>query len=97
MHSEKHQQLLRNAAEHGGIDAVMKIIAEENPRALHVETGDHETLSGRVFHHQPARSIPMKGFVRYVDWETARQAASVAVPTYIGVPDESRELVADVV
>ena len=31
MHLPHHQKMLRNAAEHGGVDAVMVTIAKENP------------------------------------------------------------------
>ncbi|WP_220092894.1 hypothetical protein [Paraburkholderia unamae] len=38
----------------------MKIIAQENSAALHIETGERETLSQRRFYHPPlpARRIP---------------------------------------
>lgn len=78
MHLPQHQELLRNHAKHGGIDAVMKIIEKENKGALHVETGETETLSQRVFFHQPARDIPMKGFVKHVDWATVAAATRIA-------------------
>lgn len=31
MHLPQHQEMLRNHAKHGGVDAVMAIIATENP------------------------------------------------------------------
>ncbi|PVX86448.1 hypothetical protein [Paraburkholderia unamae] len=78
MHLPQHQQMLREAGKHGGIAAVMKIIEQENSAALHVETGERETLSQRVFLHQPARDIPMKGFVKHVDWAKVEAATRLA-------------------
>ena len=78
MHLPHHQEMLRNAATHGGIDAVMNIIREENSAALHIETGEHETLSQRVFLNQPARNLPMKGFVNHVDWAKVAEATRIA-------------------
>ncbi|MCP3721755.1 hypothetical protein M3I53_01210 [Paraburkholderia sp. CNPSo 3272] len=78
MHLPHHQEMLRNAAKHGGIDAVMHIIREENSAALHIETGERETLSQRVFLNQPARNLPMKGFVNHVDWAMVAEATRIA-------------------
>ncbi|WP_321953139.1 hypothetical protein [Paraburkholderia bannensis] len=82
MHLPHHQQMLRDAAAAPGnahekaarIAAVEKQIALEGGAALHIETGDNETLSQRVFLHQPVRPIPMKGFINHVDWATAKAA-----------------------
>lgn len=78
MHLPHHQQMLSNAAKHGGIAAVMNIIREENSAALHIESGERETLSQRVFLNQPARNIPMKGFVNHVDWAKVEAATRLA-------------------
>lgn len=78
MHLPHHQQMLRDHAKHGGINAVLKIIREENSAALHIEDGDRETLSQRVFLHQPARNIPMKGFVLHVEWAKVAEATRIA-------------------
>ncbi|MEM5325202.1 hypothetical protein VSR34_01140 [Paraburkholderia sp. JHI2823] len=78
MHLPHHQEMLRNATKHGGINAVISIIEKENGTALHVETGDNETLSQRVFFHQPVRDIPMKGFVKHVDWATVEKATRIS-------------------
>ncbi|TDG25341.1 hypothetical protein [Paraburkholderia silviterrae] len=56
----------------------MKIIREENSAALHIEDGERETLSQRVFLNQPARNIPMKGFVNHVDWAKVEAATRLA-------------------
>lgn len=37
MHLPHHQQMLRDHKKHGGVDAVMTIIAKENPGALRPE------------------------------------------------------------
>lgn len=63
MHLPHHQEMLRNAANHGGIDAVMATIAKENPRALHVESDARETLSSRNFQHQPNTMVPHQSYV----------------------------------
>lgn len=60
MHLPHHQQMLREHAKHGGINAVLKIIREENSAALHIEEGERETLSNRVFAHKPATSVPWR-------------------------------------
>jgi hypothetical protein len=83
MHLPNHQQMLRDAAAAGGnahekaarIAAVEKQIAMENSAALHIEDGAHETLTQRVFFHQPVREIPMKGFIKHADWATVAKAA----------------------
>ncbi|MBP0589304.1 hypothetical protein J8I87_06140 [Paraburkholderia sp. LEh10] len=67
MHLPHHQEMLRNAAKYGGVDAVTELIRKENPSALHVEEGDNETLSSRVFFHQPMRNEPAKGTIRFYD------------------------------
>ncbi|MEI5998261.1 hypothetical protein H3V53_13915 [Paraburkholderia bengalensis] len=67
MHLPHHQDMLRNASKYGGVDAVTELIRKENPSALHVEQGDDETLSSRVFQHQPMRNEPAKGFIRFYD------------------------------
>lgn len=59
--------MLRSAAQHGGIDVVTEQIRKENPSALHVEVGEGETLSSRVFFHQPIRNEPAKGFIHFYD------------------------------
>lgn len=53
MHLPQHQQMLRNAANHGGVDAVMAIIARENPNALRPEAVE-EILGKRTASHEPA-------------------------------------------
>jgi hypothetical protein len=68
MHLPHHQELLHNAAKHGGVDAVIERIRKERPSALHVEhktPGAEETLSSRVFFDQPVRNEPHQGFVRF--------------------------------
>ncbi|WP_042297137.1 hypothetical protein [Paraburkholderia bannensis] len=74
MHLPQHQEMLRNAAKHGGLPAVMQIIREENPGALHTEV----TLSQRRFFHQPARDIPLAGFEKHVDWVKVAEATRLA-------------------
>lgn len=108
MHLPQHQEILRNAAECGGIDAVTmidsatEIIRNTNPRALHVETGDGETLSQRVFFHQPASIVPMKSCVHvYVPREaqaraTQRQSSGATVASNSSeANDEACALAAD--
>lgn len=68
--------MLRDAAgDADKIAAVEKRIKLENSAALHIEDSDNETLSQRVFFHQPVRDIPMKGFIKHVDWATVAKAA----------------------
>lgn len=63
MHLPQHQEMLRNAGMYGGIDAVIEVIKRKNGEALHVETGERETLSQRVFFHQPNTPVPYRGYV----------------------------------
>ncbi|CAD6536210.1 hypothetical protein LMG27952_03119 [Paraburkholderia hiiakae] len=78
MHLPQHQELLRNAAKHGYLNQAIEQIQRENGKALHVESGSAETLSQRVFFHQPVRDIPMKGFVKHVDWATVEKATRIS-------------------
>lgn len=74
MHLAQHQALLADARARGTLDQAIERIKAENPKAFHVEEGESETLSQRVFVHQPVRDIPMKGFVKHVDWAMAKAA-----------------------
>lgn len=40
MHLPRHQQMLRDHKKHGGVDAVMAVIAKENPSAFTAEALD---------------------------------------------------------
>lgn len=67
MHLPHHQKMLREATQ-ATLDSVIAQIAAENPKAFHVDLGTpgaEETLSMRVFFDQPARPLPMKGFIRH--------------------------------
>ena len=83
MHLPHHQQMLLDAVAAGGspeqiaarIESAEKRIELENRGALHIEEGDNETLTQRVFFHQPVRDIPMKGFIKHADWATVAKAA----------------------
>jgi hypothetical protein len=65
MHKSNHRTMLRHATG-TQLNSVIKQIRAENPGAFHVEHGDanaKETLSTRAFFDEPARHIPMRGFV----------------------------------
>lgn len=60
MHLPRHQRQLMQRTD--SLDNLIEQIREENPAALHTS----ETLSERVFFHQPAREIPHADYLEPV-------------------------------
>jgi len=89
MHLPHHQQMLRNAANHGGIAAATEIIRRECPDALHVESGNDETLSKRRFMVQPRSGVAHGGFVMTV--EEARAALAQCTNSGASATSKSSE------